>query len=1119
MKYQGRQIGAADQTAGVTVPQESAKSPPRPAADPDKTMPQVEAASSPKNAVTQPALPGITPDAFAANAPHIEPPNRPADDAEIPPSLYGRFEAFRFLGRGGMGAVYKARDLRLDREVAIKLLFGADPERGGSLLREARAQARIAHENVCEVYEAGTADHVRYIVMQLIAGDPLDKARASMTLEEKVRVIREIASALHEAHRLGMVHRDVKPGNIMVERGDDGAWKPYIMDFGLAREMGDSGATVTGALSGTPAFMAPEQAAGRVRTLDRRTDVYALGASLYDVLVGRPPIVGDDLGKLLHAIGTEEPQTIRQIDRNVPPDLEAIVMKCLEKQPSARYDSAKALGDDLQRFLDGEPVQARRRALGYVLWRAAKRHKGKVAVASAALLAVLVVVALWVRARRIAAAEAELSRELGESVKEMELFLRNAHGMPLHDVEREGDIVRARLKEIEGRMAAAGAIGVGPGHYALGRGHLALQEPFAALSHLKKAEAAGYRSAGLDYALGMALSELYKVELEATKRIEGAEQKKQRIAALDAEYKQPALGHLRAALGGAIEAPAFVEGLIALYEERHEDARALAREAFAKAPWLYEAKKLEGDVLFAIGSRYRHDAAFDFKAMMSWFGQAAEAYRVAADLGRSDPTVYEAECELWTQAMNGESARGQSMRPSFEKARLACEKASAASSRSAAGTVKLAWAHNCFAWWVATGEHEGEDPEQAIKDAIERAEEAARRSPSDAMAGYLTGAVWRTRALYSAARGLGAGPAIEQAIAGYEAVLELDPSFLWARSELCSTLGMRVRRESLHGVDPADTVERAAEQCDRAIAQNPGFLPPRFGKINVFINLAEHLVATGRAPDEAVHRARAVIDGLKEQGHSVSSIPVWQTFLLRIEATYALESGADPGPILAKADASLKEYERLQPKSPMTFELRGQISLIKARWLLARGEDAAALLREAREAFENTVKAKPWDLGYHVWRALFEHAAIGDALDRGEADEATIQVALDKLLPLIAVKRDDPRPYEALARLYELGAAPPRAERRSEAGEEKLTRGLAMAEEALAINPRMAAALSTKGRLLLRKAKLEKEPSDRTARAEEALSAFASAARENPLMERSQKGAVEEGKRLAAQDR
>src|SRR5512132_1423271 len=467
MKYGARRRGEPDQTAGGTLGQD----------EPSRAPPPDAGLESP---LAAPAL-AEQPVAFAKADLLEAPPDPEAEALAVPPSLHSRFEACEFLGRGGMGAVYKARDFRLGRDVAVKILFGADSEHGGSLLREARSQARIAHENVCEVYEAGTADHVRFIVMELIHGDPLARAKSSMTLEQQVRIVRQVASALHEAHRLGLVHRDVKPANIRVERGEDGAWKPYIMDFGLAREMGDTGATMTGALMGTPAFMAPEQAAGKVRSLDRRTDVYCLGATLYDVLVDRPPIAADSLALLLQAIMHEDPAPLRKIERDVPQDLEAIVMKCLEKQPAARYDSAKALGDDLQRFLDGELVTARKRSLGYVLWKRAKRHKGKVALASLLLIVAAVFTGAWVTARRRAAEQSLLSRELGENVKEMEYFLLNAHGMPLHDIDRERDIVRGRLKNIEAGMVAAGEVGLGPGHYALGRGHLALQEPEAAL--------------------------------------------------------------------------------------------------------------------------------------------------------------------------------------------------------------------------------------------------------------------------------------------------------------------------------------------------------------------------------------------------------------------------------------------------------------------------------------------------------------------------------------------------------------------------------------------------------------------------------------------------------------
>lgn len=1027
--------------------------------------------------VTRPASPAESGPALRVDEPAAWPPD---DTVELPPSLHARFEDFELLGRGASGAVFRARDFRLGRDVAIKLLLGADPERGGGLLREVRSQARLSHENVCEVYEAGTADHARYIVMQLIRGDPLDRAKAGMTLEERVRAIRQIASALHEAHRLGLVHRDVKPSNIMVERGEDGAWKPYIMDFGLAREVGDSGRTMTGAILGTPAFMAPEQAAGKVRSLDRRTDVYGLGATLYDVLAGRPPFVAGSLLELLEQVRSREPAPLRDLDRDFPRDLEAIVMKCLEKEPSARYESARALGEDLQRFLDGDAVLARRGGLGYALLKRARRHRRAVALAGAALLAAALTAALWARGRRLAAEQATLSRELGESVKEMELFLRSAHGMPLHDIERERDVVRARLREIEARMAAAGEAGRGPGRYALGRGHLALQAPEAALDHLEQAAAAGYRSPGLDFAMGVALSAVYKRALEQADRIPDKARREELTRALEARLKQPALAHLRAALGGTIESPAYAEGLIALYEDRHEEALAKARQAFEEAPWLYEAKKLEGDVLFAIGSRHGHDAAFDHRAMTAWFQQAAEAYRIAADLGRSDPAVHDAACALWTQVMNGAFEHGDPVRPSFEEAIAACGRAIAASPGSPSGYVKLAWAHNCFAWRVATGAVPGEDPEAAIAEAIARAEEAARRSPEDLLARYVVGALWRTRALYASNRGLDVAPAVDHAIAGYQAVLRLaegsdaalgqDQVFLWALNELCSSYLIRAERESLRGLDLRPSLEEALPRCDRALALDPTFVYPRNNKVIAQLLLARHLVAAGESPAAPIRAATEAIEAVAQVSASHRPIPSWRASLRLIEATWALESGADAEPALAAAEASVLELERLQPSSPVVHEPRGEAALLRARWLAARGEDPTPALREARAAFARAVEATPWYAKKRVWSAHTEIVALRWALREGQAKPAAFEAALAPLLPLLDAPSANPRLYLALAEIHELRAASRAGQKEAE---EDIAEGLRRAEEALAINPRHTSALTCKERLLRLRASRE----------------------------------------------
>jgi len=185
-------------------------------------------------------------------------------DSLVPglPSAWDRYEILELLGRGGMGAVYKARDRRLDRTVAIKFIRGAGPKLTLRLLREARAQARIDHPNVCRVYEVGEIEGRAYIALQLVTGEPLHEAAVHMSLEHKVAVMRDVALAIQEAHRLGIVHRDLKPANIAVERTPDGRWFPIVMDFGLAHEATvEVGITESGRCSARPRTCRPSRRA------------------------------------------------------------------------------------------------------------------------------------------------------------------------------------------------------------------------------------------------------------------------------------------------------------------------------------------------------------------------------------------------------------------------------------------------------------------------------------------------------------------------------------------------------------------------------------------------------------------------------------------------------------------------------------------------------------------------------------------------------------------------------------------------------------------------------------------------------------------------------------------
>ncbi|HEX8109828.1 MAG TPA: serine/threonine-protein kinase, partial [Kofleriaceae bacterium] len=321
---------------------------------------------------------GPLPSAFALSA----------GAALFPVPGWDRYEPVRLLGQGAMGRVFLARDLRLRRDVAIKFMRGDEPELARRFVAEARAQARVSHERVCKVYEVGEVEGKVYIAMQHIDGRPLGDLRSELTVEQIAMLVRGAALGVNEAHRAGLIHRDLKPSNIMVERAADGELRSYVMDFGLARDWNEH-ATMTGTVLGTPHFMAPEQARGEVTRLDRRADVYSLGATLYALLAGKPPFPGDHPLEVLANIAVLEPQPLRAIDRDLPADLEAIPMKCLEKDRSARYDSARALADDLGRFLAGEPVEARATGLGYRLRKRLRKHARLVAGLTVALVVML----------------------------------------------------------------------------------------------------------------------------------------------------------------------------------------------------------------------------------------------------------------------------------------------------------------------------------------------------------------------------------------------------------------------------------------------------------------------------------------------------------------------------------------------------------------------------------------------------------------------------------------------------------------------------------------------------------------------------------------------------------
>ncbi len=807
------------------------------------------------------------------------------------------YRNLRFIGEGGMGRIYRAQDPDLKRTVALKFLRGQEPGQLKRFLFEAQAQALMDHPNICRVYEISEWQGQHYIAMQYVNGPTLLRAAPGLALDEKLRIAGTVAEAVHAAHRRGLIHRDLKPANVLLEQDERNGFKPYVLDFGLARELEAPGLTASGLVLGTTAYISPEQARGEAHHVDRRTDIYGLGATLYELFAGAPPF-GEAQGlDCLRRVVDEEPPPLRSLAPQLPKDLETVVMKCLEKDPARRYDDAQSLAEDLRRVRDGEPIQARRTRLSYRIQRYAKRNRAVVGISGLALLSVVILAGLAGYARITASVRERHVQHFSQQAERIEAQIRFAKLAPVQDIEPHEAACRERLGQLQAQVQASGRLAEGPGAYAIGRALLALGDADRALPYLKRAEASGQRSPELAYALGRCYGYVYQRQLDQARSIEDAEERSARILDFEQQWKRPALEYFLQSKGASAEPQEYLEALVETFGGKLEIALEKAAAAAARNPLWYESWRLQGQILLALAQR-REDGP-----------EARDLLRRAAASFDAARIIAPSDAELWQEDAKVHRELTRQARDLREGS------VQLAACREAAGhylEIRPSDQSPCLqvAWSIAFQANRypvpKEDPEPLIREGLAQAGKLLAQRPADPEG--LGAKTYLLEILGQAqdARGADPGESFQQAFATARDGLERnpnDPTLLsWA---LQSAQALLVHQGGL-GTDIESTWSRARDWAERFRALYPERPFAYFRHASLYIERAE----IGR------------------------------------------RQGQDPRPWLEAALEACRAAERLGREQARMYFVRANVHLIRGQFDLAQGRDARADLEQAVHDYE-----------------------------------------------------------------------------------------------------------------------------------------------------------------------
>jgi serine/threonine-protein kinase len=1019
-------------------------------------------------------------DDLATGSSDAWPPSAPLKIAEG--ERIGRYRLLREIGHGAFGVVFEAHDSELGRRVALKV---TRIDRGSSsdldrFRAEAAAVARLNHPNVVTLFDFGVVAGLPYLVLELLQGETLQERirHGHLDRAQSIAIATDVARGLGHAHVAGLVHRDLKPGNIFIT--SDGRAK--ILDFGLARPPDGPGAAPASSLVGTPRYMAPEQWRGE--PVDARADVFAFGVILYQLLAkGALPFALVDGVSAVVDDCSVPPRLV-----GVPDALARVVERSLAKVPAARFADG---GELLAALLAATPRRARGRR-----WLIAAGLVAAVALGGS--------VVREVRARRDASRRARVAQRVGQEVERLAAELRYAYLQPLHDVRPDEQRAHARLAALSEEVTRAGDYGEGAGEYVLGRASLALHDAGRAIEHLEAAWRRGYREPDVSLALGQALGERYVLQRGELDGYTELPPSRDRVAAL-AQLKEA-------------DQPAYARGLAAFYEGRDPDALELAGTAEAEAPWRYEAIQLAGDVRVELAWDHYIDGEPD--VALTRLARAGEDYARALSIARSDPSLYLSECSRRKRVEQVHAATGKPC--DFGGAIAACDQAVAANP-------DLVEAHHAaaiaFILWAEHDLRHGLDPRALVEAARARAARAMALDPRRSTAYRMLADADQLEAEHAEKRGEDQRPFLQAAAQAGRIAVALDTGnegheqlgmLYWLLAEAEESFGDDPRpslAQAIAMLEPLSTAgaletladawmlrggydawrgdatlepfDRAIEYATRAVALEPGVAPHYRTRADALHAKSNGELLLGHDPLPLLESAAADYEKAVALAPAATQSHVNFGLLSAEQAARAFGGGRDSGPLLARARAELEAALRIDPKNGSAWHALASTESIAAEQAIDSGHDPTPSLRAGRAAMAHAAgepresDAAHADLETIAGRWSAEHQRSP------EADYARAEALYDRA---IGRRLDD---IDKMVRKAELlfWRATWKLDTKRDASRD-LTEGLRLCDDALGRSAKFGYGHATRGALLFARARTAPSPAAQLEDLRAAVAAF-----------------------------